>query len=103
LLFRIACSFWENVHSNLEGCDLCGSVDILAGGLAKNKKQIPHPAKTAGFGMTKKEEAPRVGCGAFAKSDWDTGPGYLAFLGAFLSAFLPFFAIHISFCCSGVC
>jgi hypothetical protein len=36
-------------------------------------------------------------CGAFAKTNFETGPGYLAFLVDFLSAFLAFFAMEISF------
>ena len=41
------------------------------------------------------KKAPRIG-GAFAKLNSETGPGpgYLAFLGAFLSAFLAFFAME---------
>ena len=35
-----------------------------------------------------------VGRGAFAKLKSETGPGYLPFLGAFLSAFLAFFAMQ---------
>jgi len=34
------------------------------------------------------------GRGAFAKPILETGPGYLPFLGAFLSAFLAFFAMQ---------
>ena len=64
-------------------------------------------------GATKNRERVRdkkgaaVGCGAFAKPNLETGPGYLAFLGDFLSAFLAFFAMQISFrpsvvCCPGM-
>jgi hypothetical protein len=35
-----------------------------------------------------------VDCGAFAKRNPETGPGYFPFLGAFLSAFLAFFAMQ---------
>jgi hypothetical protein len=44
-----------------------------------------------------------AGRGASANPNLETGSGYLAFLGTFLSAFLAFFAMKISFRRSVVC
>ena len=67
----------------------------LEAGATKNRERVRDKKGAAG------------GRGAFAKPNLETGPGYLAFLGAFLSAFLAFFAMQISFrrsivCCPGM-
>jgi hypothetical protein len=49
-----------------------------------------------------KKGAPAIR-GASTKPNFETSPGYLAFLVAFLSAFLAFFAMQISFRRSVVC
>jgi hypothetical protein len=53
--------------------------------------------------IARNKKGAAVGRGAFAKPNLETGPGYLAFLVAFLSAFLAFFAMQVSFCRSVVC
>jgi hypothetical protein len=50
----------------------------------------------AGATRSGEEKGAAVGRGAGAKPKLGTGPGYLAFFGDFLSAFLAFFAMQIS-------
>src|ERR1700740_872437 len=43
---------------------------MLAGGWTKNEKQIPHAAKTAGFGMTTSEGEKSMGPSAPLRTGW---------------------------------
>jgi hypothetical protein len=83
----------------------CVAQGELEAGTTKNRERVSRlrPERLA----RDKKGAAAASRGAFAKPNLETGPGYLAFLGDFLSAFLAFFAMQISFrrsvvCCPGM-